>query len=83
MSNAKWNTDKDSGDFNIGYTKASDGSSTWTVDNIQVVLLADIRRELRKLNALLGCHNFIRIPSVLDRIDKNTIKRPRKVKVTK
>lgn len=37
----------------------------------------DIRDELQKLNALLGCHNFTAIPNVLRGIRRNTAK-PRK-----
>ena len=45
-------------------------------------LLEDVVAELKKLNALLGCHNFVRIPKVLDSIAINTKKRRyvRKVK---
>ena len=83
MSNAKWDTRKYSGEFDISYTKNPDGGSTWGIEQIQAVLLADIRRELRTLNRLLGCVNFVKIPHTLKAIEKNTKKRKyvRKVKV--
>jgi len=46
----------------------------------QVALLMDIRSELRKLNGLLHCKNFIQIPGKLDRIGRNTAKPKRKRK---
>lgn len=83
MANAKWDTNKDSGEFNISYTKEPDGGSTWGIEQIQAVILADIRRELRTLNRLLGCVNFVNIPRTLKAIEKNTKKRKyvKKVKV--
>lgn len=41
----------------------------------ELSVLMDIRRELQKLNNLLGCDNFIRIPRILTRISANTSKR--------
>jgi hypothetical protein len=38
-------------------------------------VLMDIRDELKALNSHLRCYNFVRIPTVLDRIDTNTKKR--------
>ncbi len=53
-------------------------------EDIQLALQMDIRDELkilsgemRKLNSLLHCSNFIAIPGKLDRIGRNTAK-PRK-----
>lgn len=74
------NTSKDSGEFNISYTKTLEGGFTWDIANIQAVILADIRRELRTLNRLLGCHNFVNIPHTLTEIKKNTTKRKYKKK---
>jgi hypothetical protein len=45
----------------------------------QVAVLMDIRDELKRLNSLLHCGNFIAIPSKLERIARNTVK-PRKRK---
>lgn len=55
-------------------------------DRTHAAILMDLRDELKKLNALLHCSNFVRIPSMLertmcqtDRIARNTAKRRRKV----
>lgn len=40
----------------------------------QLAVLMDIRRELKRLNLLLSCPNFVAIPRKLDRIEKNTSK---------
>lgn len=51
--------------------------NTW--EHVHVRVLMDIRDELKKMNAILNCRNFIDIPSKLDRIVTNTTKRkPRK-----
>ena len=50
---------------------------TW--DSAQLAVLMDIRDELQVLNLLLGCANFLRIPSVLESIRRNTAT-PRKSK---
>lgn len=52
--------------------------ATW--DAVRVAVLMDIRNELQTLNRLLGCYNFIRIPTVLDNINANTRKPKRKAK---
>lgn len=53
---------------------------TW--EKVGISVLMDIRRELRTLNRLLGCVNFVNIPHTLKAIEKNTKKRKyvRKVK---
>lgn len=38
-------------------------------------VLMDIRRELRQVNQTVCCRNAIRIPAVLDKIEKNTRKK--------
>jgi hypothetical protein len=48
-------------------------------DKVPIVVLMDIRRELKKLNAILHCPNFLSIPFKLDEIKKNT-KKPKKKK---
>lgn len=40
-----------------------------------VAVLMDIRDELKRMNNLLHCQNFIQIPRKLDQIRKNTTKR--------
>ena len=44
-------------------------------NSIQVALLMDIRDELKHLNAVIYCPNFIAIPRKLERIARNTTKR--------
>jgi len=56
--------------------KARDGSVS--TEAAQLTVLMDIRDELQKLNALLGCHNFVAVPSILREIRGNTRKPKRK-----
>jgi hypothetical protein len=46
-------------------------------DGVAVAVLMDIRDELRRLNTLLHCSNFIDMPRVLRQVRANTAK-PRK-----
>lgn len=48
----------------------------WT--QVQVALLMDIRDELKDLNSLLRCQNFLQIPRTLESIRRNTAKKKRK-----
>ena len=61
--------------------------SVWSIDllpsgmvshaNAELAVLMDIREELKALHAtmsILKCHNFIRIPHVLEAIRRNTNK---------
>jgi len=56
----------------------SENVQTW--DQVNAAILMDIREELRNLNTLLRCPNFIRIPNKLDKIVVNTQKPKRKRK---
>lgn len=47
-----------------------------TYEQAQLAVLMDLRDELKKLNALLHCGNFVAIPGVLREIRENT--KPRK-----
>lgn len=47
---------------------------------VPVALLMDIRRELKKLNRLLHCSNFMEIPWKLNKIARNTTKPRRRRK---
>lgn len=60
-----------------------DSSQTGPIDAWQLVALHEILVELRRLNSLLHCHNFVAVPSKLERIARNTAKprAPRKRKV--
>jgi len=49
-------------------------------DQVHCAILMDIRDELKELNRLLHCHNFLRIPNDLNAIRLNT-KRRRKQKL--
>jgi hypothetical protein len=48
------------------------GNTSW--EKVGVSVLMDIRDELKRLNSLLACPNFLRIPVALDAIRKNTKK---------
>lgn len=59
-------------------TVDSERIGTW--EKVQVAVLMDIRREVRALNRLLSCSNFLGIPRTLRSIERNTKKPPRKKK---
>jgi hypothetical protein len=46
-------------------------------DSAQLAVLMDLRDELKQLNALLNCHNFLVIPTILRMIRDNTQPKPR------
>lgn len=58
--------------------KNEDG--TWEVGYCQLTVLMDIRDELKKLNAVLHCPNFLGIPHELRQIKERLPKRRRKKK---
>lgn len=62
---------------NVEWTPGAEDGSMPTWERVQVALLMDIRDELQRLNNILECPNFQRIPAKLDRIGRNTAK-PRK-----
>lgn len=57
-------------DFNWGI-KTNDDGTTPTPD-AHLATLMDIRDELKRLNSLLCCPNFVAIPRKLDAIKRNT-----------
>lgn len=57
------------------------GNTSW--EKVQIIVMMDIRDELKALNSVLGCHNAIRIPRILDQIEANTKRPKRKAKVSK
>lgn len=59
-------------------TNGSGRVHSW--DSIKVSLLMDIRDELKSLNAVLHCTNFLSIPQKLDAISANT-RKPKKSKL--
>jgi hypothetical protein len=48
-------------------------------ESIHTALLMDLRDELKSLNRVLHCENFLRIPQKLDGIRRNTANKRRKV----
>jgi len=62
---------------NRNWTPLDETGNAPTWERIEIAVLLDLRDELRKLNALLACPNFIVIPQKLARIARNTAK-PRK-----
>lgn len=63
------------------YTEAIarwDGRVNFTYEHLSLGYLAGIYSELKSLNKLLSCPNFIAIPHKLDAIRRNTTKRRKK-----
>ena len=54
----------------------ADGSITW--ERAGIAVLMDIRRELRTLNRVLACPNFLEIPRTLRTIRTNTSNLPKR-----
>lgn len=52
---------------------------TYSKGDARDAVLMDIRQELRNLNRILGCSNFLAVPATLRQIARNTTKRKRKV----
>ena len=50
----------------------TDANGTASNEFARLAVLMDIRDELKKLNALLNCKNFTRIPIALGYIEENT-----------
>lgn len=69
-------------EWNLTPGRVAGGISYYSDDQVTQAILMDIRRELKKLNSLLGCRNFTEIPTTLRAIRRNTTK-PRKRKSTK
>ena len=53
-------------------TPNRDGGRTHQWNSIQVALLMDIRDELKQMNRILHCENFLEIPRILRTIRANT-----------
>lgn len=49
-------------------------------ESVHTALLMDIRDEMKSLNMVLHCTNFLTIPMKLDRISQNTAKPKKKRK---
>lgn len=61
---------------NTVWTVADENGNIPTWERVGVAVMMDIRDELKQLNALLSCPNFVSIPRKLEAIRKNTT-RPR------
>lgn len=59
---------------NIDWT-LPENLQTW--DQVVVAVLMDVRNELRRLNSVLHCPNFLAIPHKLDKIQRNTKRKKR------
>ena len=77
MSTTKRVSYREIGNWNVttSMTQNDDGSHTAANETIMMCMLATIRDELRRLNHVLQCPNFIAVPAKLDQIAKNTRKR--------
>ena len=53
-----------------------DKPQSW--EQVNTAVLMDLRDELKRLNALLSCPNFTRIPATLRTIQRNTARRKKK-----
>ena len=65
---------------NVDWDVADPDGKVPTWERVSIAVLMDIRRELRRLNALLACPNFTGIPRTLTAIKRNTAKRRKKGK---
>ena len=64
---------------NCNWTVCDPDATSASWDGAQLAVLMDIRDELKRLNALLHCSNFIAIPNILRDVKRNTArKRKRK-----
>jgi hypothetical protein len=63
--------------LDIDWDLANDKGEMGTWERVSIALLMDIRRELKILNRLLACPNFLGIPHTLKRIATNTEKKKR------
>jgi hypothetical protein len=66
-------------DWNLSEgTLSSDGKrTTHSWDAIHSALLMDIRDELKRINSVLHCYDFLKLPRAVDSIRRNTA-RPKK-----
>lgn len=68
---------------NFGWTVVRNNDGSFPTAHVHSALLMDIRDELKSLNRILSCSNFLDIPFKLDAIKKNTTKAKRKKKPAK
>lgn len=60
---------------NRNWWPAEENGQVPSWERVNLAVLMDLRDELQKLNALLGCRNFTEIPQTLRRISANTAKK--------
>jgi hypothetical protein len=58
------------------FWKYDDGSLN--METVNAIILLDIREELKTLNRVFACQNFLQVPKVLRDIRRNTTKKPKK-----
>lgn len=63
---------------NVNWLVAEPDGNVPTCERCCLAVLMDIRDELQRLNTLLSCENFLRIPHDLQQIRRNTAKPRRK-----
>lgn len=61
----------------VNWTVADEEGAVPSWERVSVAVLMDIRDELKELNRLLRCQNFLRIPHHLAAIRRNTTKKKR------
>ena len=59
---------------NLDWDVTNDKGTVTTWEQVGIAVLMDIRQELRDLNRLLRCPNFLSIPAKLETIGRNTRK---------
>lgn len=67
----------------VNWTINQNHDGTTSTENAHLAVLMDIRDELKNLNSIFSCHNFLNIPYVLREIRNNTKKRKKNVKRTR
>ena len=60
---------------NVDWSISENDNGRYDHDQVMRAIMLDIREELKRLNNVLQCPNFIAVPSKLDQIVKNTRKR--------
>jgi hypothetical protein len=63
---------------NIDWDLANDNGAIGTWGKVNTAVLMDIRNELRTINNVLRCSNFLAIPRHLKRIAGNTTKKKKR-----
>jgi hypothetical protein len=63
---------------NVDWYVRTEQGSLMSVEHAQLAVLMDIRRELRRLNAVFSCPDVRGIPRTLQQISQNTTPKKRK-----